>query len=170
MKINFQKDQVTTEQTPSGITLLEISLEQGIPHYHACGGNAKCSTCRVMVLEGLDRLEPPNLKEKALLEKKGWSASNVRLACQTRPLADLTVRRLVIDETDAKLAKREASEGRGLERDLAVLFSDLAGFTPFAENALPYDVVHLLDRYFDHMGKAVETHHGFLDKTMGDGL
>jgi len=155
MKITFQNDNISVEREGKDKSLLEISLEQGIPHYHACGGNAQCSTCRVMVLEGLDRLEPPNIKEKALLEKKGWSASNVRLACQTRPRAGLTIRRLVIDETDAKLAKGEASEGRGLERDLAVLFSDLAGFTPFTENALPYDVVHLLDRYFDHMGKTV---------------
>jgi adenylate cyclase len=170
MRITFQNDQKSVELEPQDRSLLEISLSQGIPHFHACGGNAKCSTCRVLVLESLESLDPPNPKETALLTKKGWIGSDVRLACQTRPHADLSVRRLVIDELDSKLAQREASMVRGLEKELAVLFSDLADFTPFAENALPYDVVHLLDRYFDRMGEVVAAHRGYLDKTMGDGL
>jgi adenylate cyclase len=34
-------------------TILEASLRAGIPHAHACGGRAHCSTCRVWILEGL---------------------------------------------------------------------------------------------------------------------
>ncbi len=35
-----------------GQSLLEAAITAGIPMYHACGGQAKCSTCRVLVLEG----------------------------------------------------------------------------------------------------------------------
>src|SRR5690606_24450429 len=35
-----------------GELLLDVSLNAGIPHFHACGGKARCSTCRVVVLEG----------------------------------------------------------------------------------------------------------------------
>ena len=44
-------------------TILDASLAAGIPHCHVCGGNARCSTCRVLVLEGVDHLTPPNQKE-----------------------------------------------------------------------------------------------------------
>jgi adenylate cyclase len=28
-------------------TVLQVSLRYGIPHTHVCGGNARCSTCRI---------------------------------------------------------------------------------------------------------------------------
>jgi adenylate cyclase len=43
-------------------SILDASLSAGIPHFHACGGNAKCSTCRVLIIEGNDRLTPPTQK------------------------------------------------------------------------------------------------------------
>ncbi len=45
-----------------GQSLLKASLNAGIPHFHACGGKAKCSTCRVLVLEGDQHLSRTMLK------------------------------------------------------------------------------------------------------------
>ena len=39
-------------------TLLETALSAGIPHYHECGGRARCSTCRVRVVTGSALLSP----------------------------------------------------------------------------------------------------------------
>ena len=47
-------------------TLLQASLQNGIPHFHACGGNAKSSTCRIVVLKGMDQLSGINEKERTL--------------------------------------------------------------------------------------------------------
>ena len=49
-----------------GESILNASLAAGIPHYHACGGNAKCSTCRVLIKEGIHNLTPYTEKEKLL--------------------------------------------------------------------------------------------------------
>ena len=38
---------------PRGLSLLEISRLNNIPHASVCGGRARCSTCRVRVVEGL---------------------------------------------------------------------------------------------------------------------
>ncbi len=37
-----------------GQTILQASLSAGIPHYHSCGGNAQCSTCRILIHEGME--------------------------------------------------------------------------------------------------------------------
>jgi adenylate cyclase len=49
--INEKQFEIAEDQS-----ILQASLEAGIPHYHACGGNAQCSTCRVVVHEGIDNL------------------------------------------------------------------------------------------------------------------
>jgi len=156
-----------------GETVLHASLRSGIPHAHACGGNARCSTCRVSVVAGLERCLPRNQKELALAERLGFSPE-VRLACQTTVTADVTLRRLVFDERDVGLIVGSVGVPQaapiGEERRLAIMFADIRGFTPFAERLMPYDVVHALNRYFDAVGRAIETHHGHIDNYMGDGL
>src|SRR5262245_50974924 len=84
-------------------TILEASLSAGIPHFHACGGNAKCSTCRVLVMEGDERLTPPTRPESFLKNQMHFPPS-VRLACQTRVTGSpVKVRRIIQDETDIGL-------------------------------------------------------------------
>jgi adenylate cyclase len=58
---------------------------------------------------------------------------------------------------------------RGQEREIAVLFCDLRGFTSLSETRLPFDTVFILNRYFDVVGQAVEDAGGHMDKFIGDG-
>jgi adenylate cyclase len=51
-----------------------------------------------------------------------------------------------------------------------VLFADLRGFTRIAEHKLPYDVVFLLNRYFDVVGQAIEQAGGLANQFTGDGV
>ena len=50
------------------------------------------------------------------------------------------------------------------------MFADIRGFTTFAEKQLPYDVIHVLNRYFYAMRQVIEAHGGYIDNYMGDGL
>ncbi|OSM02144.1 adenylate/guanylate cyclase domain-containing protein [Magnetofaba australis] len=149
-------------------TLLELSLAAGVPHAHICGGNGRCSTCRVTVLDNAHNLTPPTDAERALAAAQGLGPE-VRLACQCRPLGDVRVRRGVRDEEDHLLLTQ--SDGAApRERRLAVLFSDIRDFTAFSESHLPYDTVHILNRYHHLMGEAVLANGGYIDKIMGDGI
>lgn len=157
----------------TGQTILQASLRAGVPHAHACGGNARCSTCRVQIVEGLDRCAPRNDKERVLAARLRF-APEVRLACQTTVTGDVTIRRLVLDQTDIDLVDQSGTPGDvapiGEERCLAIMFADIRGFTPFAEPLLPYDVVHALNRYYDEVGRVIAEHDGHIDNYMGDGL
>ncbi|TGK10293.1 guanylate cyclase [Leptospira fletcheri] len=167
MRILFENDREVS--IDSDETLLQISLAEGIPHLHACGGNARCSTCRVLVLEGKEHLSERNEKESALAERKGFP-ENVRLACQTKAFGDVTLRRLVIDDADQILASAFSGKVSGTEKAITILFSDIRSFTSFSESHLPYDVIHILNRYFQKMGDKVLKYGGVIDKYIGDGL
>src|SRR4029077_10310577 len=114
---------------------------------------------------------PRNDKETALAEKLGFSAE-IRLACQTTVNGDVKLRRLILDSEDASLASNLAAERSpcsvGEEKRLAILFADIRGFTSFAEKMLPYDVIHILNRYFNKMGMIISSHSGRIDNYMGD--
>lgn len=79
-----------TVQVPRGWTILEVSRNFGIPHRSECGGRARCSTCRVRVIDGADRCLPPGQDELQTLERI-HASPDVRLACQLRVEADIAV-------------------------------------------------------------------------------
>ena len=58
----------------------------------------------------------------------------------------------------------------GERKTVAVLFSDLRGFTTFSENAQPSEVVTRLNQYFDRMVFAVTSNGGTVDKFIGDAV
>jgi adenylate cyclase len=64
--------------------------------------------------------------------------------------------------------RSHASQGR--ERRLAVLFLDMRGFTSRTAGQLPYDVLFLLNRFFDAIVPPILRAGGTVDKYLGDGL
>lgn len=168
MKIEYLNE-CAVESNNNGQTLLEIALNAKINHTHECGGQARCSTCRVMVLEGAENLGPRTSEEAELIAAKGFG-DEIRLACQATVHGDVKIRRLVIDQDDIETAYSERGVNRGQERKVAILFSDIRGFTNFSERNLAYDVVHILNRYFKKVGDTVLANNGYIDKYMGDGL
>lgn len=76
-------------QVPEGKRLV-LALEQdaGIDQLHACGGNARCTTCRVEFLAG----EPAQMTmaERDVLAARGLTG--VRLSCQILCDQDMSVR------------------------------------------------------------------------------
>ena len=70
---------------------LVLAIEDaGIDILHRCGGNAKCTTCRVEVLAG-DPGEIGDAERNRLAMETGL-AENIRLSCQVRVVDDLKVR------------------------------------------------------------------------------
>jgi adenylate cyclase len=156
------------EVTP-GTSVLEASRLAGIPHASVCGGRGRCSTCRVRVRGEIRSIDPPSEDELGVLRRIG-ATSNVRLACQLRPRGAIEVTPLLPPFAHAADGRRRVDFAQGSEREIAVMFVDIRGFTALSEGRLPYDVVFVLNRYFAAMGLAVEAAGGHVDKFIGDGV
>jgi len=156
-------------QIAPGLTLLEISRAHGIPHASVCGGRGRCSTCRVRINMGGASLPEMSETEAKVLNRVGMP-EGVRLACQIRPTHDLAITQLLPPTAQASDGFQRASHLAGGEREIAVLFADLRGFTAFSEKKLPFDLVFVMNQYFRSMGMAVENAGGQVDKFIGDGV
>ena len=75
---------------PAGTKLVLAIEDAGVDVMHRCGGNAKCTTCRVEVIAGDPG--PMGDLERARLAQEADLAPNIRLSCQIRVEGDLTVR------------------------------------------------------------------------------
>ena len=171
-EIFSQTDNKTIFASP-GNTILEATLKAEINHMHVCGGNARCSTCRVYVLDGLSNCQPRNEKEKQLAEKLRFP-QDIRLACQTEISGNITIRRPVVDDLDKEIILKQLGDESGTklgqEKDLAILFTDIENYTQFAEAFPAYDVVHVLNRYYQTMNGIIVQHKGVISDVAGDGI
>jgi adenylate cyclase len=166
VRISYPNARVVS--APRGFSILDASRFAAIPHASVCGGRGRCSTCRVRIAAGFSDLPAPSEAERRVLARVG-AAPDVRLACQTRPVRDVAVEPLLspsVEPTEAFAT--DVRQGR--EQELAVLFADLRGFTRMAENKLPYDVVFVLNRYFETVGTAITRAGGVTNQFTGDGV
>ncbi len=165
----FDADLVVEVEGPQE-TILGLSQRHRIPHMSECGGHARCTTCRVRCLDGLANLSPRTDAESAIAEARGWDPFT-RLACHTRVHGDVIVERLIRSPAEAtRMRAEESGLQRGREVSLVTLFCDLRGFTPLTERYLPYDVVHLLNRYFEAVGEPILNNNGYIDMYVGDAV
>ena len=71
--------------------LLSILHDNHIDWMHSCGGKGRCTTCKMIVLYGMESLTPHSPFEKQCLEKQ-LLEKNQRLACQCVAKGDLRIR------------------------------------------------------------------------------
>ena len=153
---------------PKGLSVLDASRRAGIPHASVCGGRARCSTCRVRVLLGWERLAPPPAETRVLTPLGADRA--VRLACQLKPMADISIWPLLPPEITLREADRLNVTETGAERFVAILFVDIRASAQLVESRLPYDVVFILNRFFEAVGSAIIAAGGTPNQFIGDGM
>lgn len=64
----------------------------------------------------------------------------------------------------------EVSLGDNIERDMAIMFSDIRGFTEFSEKMTPQENFHFINSYLKEIVPHVREHDGFVDKYIGDSV
>jgi adenylate cyclase len=158
-------------RVPKGLSVLEASLRYKIPHASVCGGRARCSTCRIRVVSDRSALPQPSGREAFVLERVGVSANpSIRLACQLRPLSDVTVIPILPPNMNASLLRQGRRMNIGKERYIVSMFVDMRGSTKLAEARLPFDVVFLINRFIGACSQAALDAGGQPNQFVGDGV
>ena len=87
-------------------SILDIALGAGIEIDHACGGVCACSTCHVVVEQGLDSCQESTDDEEDMLDMAPGLTEQSRLACQCIPNGKVPVR-VVIPDWNRNLVSEE---------------------------------------------------------------
>jgi len=77
---------------PTGITLLDAALDNGIHLDHNCGGNCACSTCHVIVEAGMENLSEMRPDEEDMLDTATGLTLQSRLACQSQVKGEVKIK------------------------------------------------------------------------------
>src|SRR5213080_3266364 len=107
-----------TVRVPKGLSVLEASLRNNVPHASVCGGRARCSTCRIRIIGDHEHLPEPSQREAFVLTRVGTSDPSIRLACQLRPTSDLSFFQLFTAHTLSANAQASTPARIGQERYL----------------------------------------------------
>lgn len=83
-------DGTTEFECEAGRKLVLCLEDNGVDIMHRCGGNARCTTCRVEVISG--DFDAMGEAEEAILATKGDLVPNTRLSCQIRVNSDVHVK------------------------------------------------------------------------------
>jgi adenylate cyclase len=94
----------------------------------------------------------------------------VRLACQLKPTANISVWPLMPPAMTVRDEDRLDVAETGTERFVAILFIDIRASTQLVESRLPYDVVFLLNRFSEAVGSGIIAAGGTPNQFTGDGM
>ena len=180
-KIALEKAQ---QQRPALVVSdYEMPVMNGFELVHALRSDPELRQIPVIMLTARD-----SKRDMAQMRAAGASAYLVKPFSQDKCLAlverTLAERRLMAYKEASSLfiseGARAAAEDRALrgetlafradECNVAVMFSDLVGFTPMSVNLTPSELITLLNDYFDVMCPIVKQHNGDIDKFIGDAI
>ena len=158
-------------RVPKGLSVLEASLRNKVPHASVCGGRARCSTCRVKVVSDRSALPKPSGREAFVLARVGAGKDpSIRLACQLRPQADVAVIPVLPPNVGADFVRNRQNVHIGEEHFVASMFVDMRGSTSLSEGRLPFDIVFLINRFVETVSRAITDAGGEPNQFIGDGV
>jgi adenylate cyclase len=168
--INLSYGNGRTVRVPRGLSVLEASLRNNVPHASVCGGRARCSTCRIRIIGDHSDLPEPSQREAFVLGRVGTADPSIRLACQLRPDSDISFFQLFLPHTMSADGHESNPTRIGQERYLVSLFVDMRGSTRLAEKRLPFDTVFIVNRFLGAVSQAVIESGGRPNQFVGDGM
>lgn len=168
--INLSYGNGRTVRVPRGLSVLEASLRNNVPHASVCGGRARCSTCRIRIIGDHNDVPEPSQREAFVLGRVGTPDPSIRLACQLRPTRDISFFQLFLPHTMSTDGHDSNPTRIGQERYLVNMFVDMRGSTRMAEKRLPFDTVFIVNRFLGAVSQAVLASGGMPNQFVGDGM
>ncbi|MCK9685164.1 2Fe-2S iron-sulfur cluster-binding protein [Scleromatobacter humisilvae] len=151
---------------PRGWSVLEASRSHHVPHVAACGGRARCSTCRVRIVDGDAHCPAPGDMESATL-RRIHAAPDVRLACQLRPTGDVAVIPVL---APAGTGRHPAASAPAVEKALAFACVRWNNFHALSQTMLAQDEVFLVARFRRSVESATHARKAAICNITGDSV
>ncbi len=82
-RVTFLPANLTVE-VEEGTSILDAALNHAIDLEHNCGGNCACSTCHVIVQQGMEHLSEQTEEEEDQLDDADGLTKQSRLGCQAK--------------------------------------------------------------------------------------
>lgn len=89
--VEFESGKLPYHEHGKPESILDVCLNAGMHLEHACGGNNACTTCHVIVREGMDNLSEMDDDEADRLQMAPGLTLRSRLGCQCVVEGDVTV-------------------------------------------------------------------------------
>lgn len=176
-------EKVRTDRPALIVSDYEMPEMTGFELVHALKRDPETRNTPVIMLTARD-----SKRDMAQMRAAGASAYLVKPFAQDKCIATvertLAERRLLdykvtsalyISDGARKAAEERVAAGeldavRAEEREMAVLFTDIVGFTPMSGTMTPREVIELLNDYFDVLCPLIKDEHGDIDKFIGDAI
>lgn len=91
---------------------------------------------------------------------------------ERREKIEKTFRKYVDHQIAERILSGVENEMRieGINVNAVVMFADVRGFTTLSEKSKPEDIVQMLNQFFEHMVRIVQSHQGVIDRFIGDNM
>jgi len=136
-----------------------------------------------MIEYSLDITERKQAEKQLHQQNEELQTQNERLDAFARQLEELqqeklyqlnkAYERFVPNEFLALLDKQSIIEvqlGEQIEKEITILFADIRNFTNMSEKMTPQENFDFINAYLSRMEPVISSHHGFIDKYIGDGI
>jgi 2Fe-2S ferredoxin len=90
-KFSEERKKTQIAEVEEGTSILHAAMENTIRLQHNCGGVCSCSTCHVIIKQGMENLPPISDEEDDQLDSAVGLTIHSRLACQCKIHGDVTV-------------------------------------------------------------------------------
>lgn len=159
------------------VTDYEMPRLDGFQLFQYLKQEEKTRSIPVIMISGRDSLrEQRNLSKagvRMVLTKEGLTPEKLvttveRLVAERRLEREKEHLKHYVSEDAWAAAHLATGQSRAEEVEVAVLFSDICGFTSKCEKLSARQIVDLLNEYFDKLCPAVKNNHGSIDKFVGD--
>jgi adenylate cyclase len=112
--------------------------------------------------------EPTDPLSELIAEREAHAGTRARLKLLERTLLHFVPRDLIAFLGKASLIDVEL--GDQVEKSMSVVFTDIRDFTSLSESMTPQQTFNMINSYLSVMNPVISTHHGIIDKYMGDAI
>lgn len=112
--------------------------------------------------------EPEDALSELSIEREAHAGTRARLKLLERTLLHFVPRDLI--SLLGKVSLLDVELGDQVEKNMSVIFTDIRDFTSLSESMSPQQTFNMINSYLSVMNPVISTHHGMIDKYMGDAI